>query len=153
MVRFADEADVPEIREIYAPYILSSTASFEYEVPSPEDFLDRFRRVTRQFPWLVYEQEGQILGYAYADAPFVRQAYAWCAEPSIYLRPEARGRGIGKKLYSGLEKILSLQGYRILYALITDENTDSIHFHNKNGYHFQAKLPECGYKFNKWVGK
>ena len=152
MIRAAGEADVPEILAIYAPYVLNTTVSFEYEVPSPADFLQRFRDVTAQYPWLVYEEEGRILGYAYASAPYTRAAYAWCAEPSIYLRPEARGRGIGKNLYSVLEAILARQGYRNLYALITEENTSSIRFHEKMGYIHRVNFPECGFKFGRWLG-
>ena len=90
MIRIATEADVPAILDIYAPYILSSTATFEYDVPTREAFLQRFRTITARFPWLVWEEGGEILGYAYASAPYERAAFAWCAEPSVYLRPEAR---------------------------------------------------------------
>ena len=152
MIRAAGEADLPEILGIYAPYVLNTTVSFEYEVPSPEDFLQRYRDITRQYPWLVYEEDGRILGYAYASAPYTRAAYAWCAEPSIYLRPEARGRGIGKNLYFALEEILRLQGYRTLYALITEENTESLRFHAKMGYIHRVNFPDCGYKFGRWLG-
>ena len=77
MIRIATEQDLPAILSIYAPYILHSTATFEYDVPSEADFLQRFRDITVQFPWLVWEEQGTILGYAYASAPFVRAAYAW----------------------------------------------------------------------------
>ena len=152
MVRIAEEADVPAILEIYAPYILTTTATFEYTVPSPAEFLERFRGITRQFPWLVWEEDGKILGYAYASAPYSRAAYAWCAEPSVYLLPGARGRGIGTKLYAALEKILDFQGYQVLYALITPENQDSFRFHEKRGYRFSVLFPDCGFKFGRWLG-
>lgn len=152
MIRIAAEADVPEILAIYAPYILTSTATFEYTVPTPEEFLERFRSITRQFPWLVWEEEGRILGYAYASAPYSRAAYAWCAEPSVYLLPQARGRGIGTKLYAALEKILKFQGFQVLYALITQENTDSLRFHESRGYRFCVLFPDCGFKFGRWLG-
>ena len=152
MLRMATEADVPEILAIYAPYILSTTYSFEYEVPAEADFLERFRRITAQYPWLVWEEDGEILGYAYASAPYERAAYAWCAEPSVYLKPGARGRGIGRKLYLALEEILKLQGYQVLYALITEENTASRRFHEKAGYKFSVLFPGCGYKFGRWLG-
>lgn len=153
MLRFARETDVPEMLAIYAPYILSTTYSFEYDVPTPEAFLCRFLDYTRQFPWLVWEEEGKILGYAYGSAPFgERAAYRWCAEGSIYLRPEARGRGIGRRLYTALEKILTLQGYQVLYALITSENTPSLGFHAALGYTLRAEFPRCGFKFGRWLG-
>lgn len=129
MIRIAVEADVPEILDIYAPYVESTTVTFEYHVPSREAFLERFRRITSQFPWLVWEENGRILGYAYGSAPFERDAYRWCAEDSVYLRPEAQGRGIGTKLCTALEKVLFYQGYRRIYALITAENQKSVTFH------------------------
>lgn len=152
MIRIANEADVPVMLDIYAPYVQTTTISFEYDPPSQEEFLRRFRSITAQFPWLVWEEEGRILGYAYASPPFERAAYRWCAEPSIYLLPDARGRGIGRKLYAALERILEIQGYQVLYALITAENRDSLHFHEKCGYHIQAQLDSCGYKFGRWLG-
>mgnify|MGYP003304577829 CR=1 FL=1 len=102
MIRFAKETDIPAILNIYAPYIETSTATFEYDVPSGEEFLQRFREITAEFPWLVWEEQGKILGYAYACHPFQRTAYSWCAEPSIYLHPEAQGKGIGRKFFEFL---------------------------------------------------
>ena len=152
MIRIARESDVPAMLAIYAPYIENTTITFEYTVPTEEAFLERFRKLTAQFPWLVWEEEGKILGYAYGAAPFERAAYRWCAEPSIYLLPEARGRGIGANLYAALEKILQSQGYQVLYALITDENAVSIRFHEKCGYVQKVHFPDCGFKFGRWVG-
>ena len=152
MLRIATEADVPAMLAIYAPYILTTTYSFEYTVPSEEEFLARFRKYTAQFPWLVWEEEGKILGYAYGSAPFDRAAYSWCAESSVYLSADARGRGIGKKLYAVLEELLRRQGYRVLYALITSENAASLAFHSRCGFTPRAEFTRCGYKFGRWLG-
>jgi len=152
MIRPASEQDLPQILDIYAPYVENTTVTFEYDVPCSRSFLQRFYEITAQFPWLVWEEDGMILGYAYAAAPYSRAAFSWCAEPSIYLRPEARGRGIGKKLYAVLEAILEKQGYQVLYALITSENTDSIVFHRKMDYEQKVDFPDCGYKFGRWLG-
>ena len=152
MIRIATPEDVPALLEIYAPYIMTSTATFEYDVPCRKDFLTRFLTITAQYPWLVWEEEGRLLGYAYASAPFTRPAYSWCAEPTIYLRPEARGQEIGRKLYSALEEILKRQGYQVLYALITEENTASLRFHEKLGYRQRVLFPDCGFKFGRWLG-
>ena len=152
MIRIAQISDIPAVLDIYAPYVENSTATFEYTVPTLEEFTCRFREITRQYPWLVWEEDGEILGYAYASAPYTRAAYAWCAEPSIYLRPDARGRGIGTKLYRCLETILAEQGYHILYALVTEENRESIAFHEKFSYKKQAHFPGCGLKFGRWIG-
>ena len=152
MVRIATVEDVPQILEIYAPYIETSTATFEYDVPCLRSFTQRFLTITEKFPWLVWEEDGRILGYAYASAPYERAAFSWCAEPSVYLRPEARGRGIGKALYARLEQILKEQGYQVLYALITDENVSSIRFHESCGYVQKVHFPDCGFKFGRWLG-
>lgn len=152
MIRIATEADVPQILGIYAPYILTTTHTFEYEVPSEAEFLTRFRSITERFPWLVWEEDGRILGYAYGSAPFERAAFRWTAEDSVYLRPEAVGKGIGRHLCNMLEAILAYQGYRKVYAIITSENTNSLAFHRKLGYKDLAEFPECGFKFGRWLG-
>ena len=152
MIRIATEADVPAILELYAPFIVTTTATFEYDIPSPEEFLERFRTVTEKFPWLVVEENGTILGYAYASPPYHRAAYSWVAEPSIYVAPSAQGRGIGKMLYAGLEAVLKEQGFQVLYAIITGENENSVRFHEKMGYIHRVYFPDCGFKFNRWLG-
>ena len=114
MIRPATEQDVPEILSIYAPYVENSTATFEYDVPCRRSFLQRFYDITAQFPWLVWEEDGCVVGYAYGSLPFERAAYSWCCEVSVYVAPQAHGRGIGKKLYAVLEEIMWRQGYRTI---------------------------------------
>ena len=152
MIRIATLADVPAILEIYAPYVLTTTATFEYDVPTLAEFTKRFQTITEKFPWLIWEEDGEILGYAYASPPYTRAAYSWCAEPTVYLRPEARGQDIAKKLYAALEMILKKQGFQVLYALITEENRASLRFHEKCGYMLRVNFPACGYKFGRWLG-
>ena len=152
MIRPAAEKDVPEILEIYAPYVENTTVSFEYDVPCRKSFLQRFYDITARFPWLVWEEDGVILGYAYASHPYTRAAYSWCAEPTVYLRPEAQGKGIAAGLYRKLEELLLQQGYQVLYALVTEENVRSVRFHEKQGYEIRAHFPDCGFKFGRWLG-
>ena len=151
MIRVAEERDVVPILDIYAPYVRETTITFEYEVPTPEAFLARFEGITRDFPWLVWEEAGAVLGYAYASRPFERAAYAWCAEPSIYLRRDARGRGAGKRLYAVLENLLQAMGYVVSFAIITGENAPSLAFHRANGYVLCGKMIKCGQKFGRWL--
>ncbi len=151
MIRCARPADVPAILDLYAPYILHSTATFEYDVPDLAAFARRFEQITAQFPWLVWEEDGRILGYAYASPPYSRAAYAWCAEPTVYLRPEARSRGGARALYAVLEELLRAQGYQVLYALICGENAASLAFHRRQGYCLRAEFPDCGFKFGRWL--
>ena len=152
MIRIATEKDLPAILEIYRPYVERSTASFEYVTPSMEDFIRRFRMITEKYPWLVWEENGDVVGYAYGSAPFERAGYAWCAEPSIYVRSDHHGRGIGKKLYDALENLLFAMGYRVLYAIVTDENQGSLAFHRALGYTQVAHLKNCAWKFQKNLG-
>ena len=152
MIRFATTADIPRILAIYAPYVENTGYSFEYTVPTLEEMTKRFENYTEQFPWLVWEEDGIVLGYAYGSAPFERAAYRWCAEVSVYLAPEIHGRGIGRKLYAVLESILWKQGYEVIYALITTENHGSLAFHSRLGYKTVATFPDCGLKFGRHLG-
>ena len=152
MIRIATENDIGQMLAIYAPYVENTTFSFEYTPPTMAQFRERFEKYTAQCPWLVWEEDGQIMGYAYGSLPFERAAYAWCAEVSIYLSPNIHGNGIGRKLYAAVEEILWRQGYRVIYALITSENTGSLAFHEKVGYTYCAQFPDCGIKFGKSLG-
>ena len=152
LIRLATEKDVPEILAIYAPYVENTTITFEYDVPCRREFMQRFLDITRQFPWLVWEEDGVVLGYAYAGAPWERAAYRWCAEVSIYLHPSIHGKGIGRQLYARLEEILQKQGYRVAYALITTENEGSVRFHERLGYSYHSTFENCGYKMGRWLG-
>ena len=151
-VRQATVGDVPRILEIYAPYVENTAISFEYTVPTLEEFTGRFLNITAFFPWLVWEEDGVILGYAYGSRAFERAAYQWNAAASIYLCPEACGKGIGRKLYAALEQLLQKQGYRKVYAVITTANDASVAFHRALGYRHTATMPDCGYKFGNWYG-
>ena len=151
MIRIATEADVPAMLAIYAPYVENTTYTFEYTVPTEAEFLNRFREITLQFPWLVWEDGDRILGYAYGSLPFARAAYAWAGEVSIYLAPEAQGKGIGRRLYTALEALMEAQGYRVFYAIITEENTGSLAFHKALGYREAGVFSHCGLKFNRWL--
>lgn len=150
MIRAAELSDVEQILEIYAPYVRSSTATFEYDVPDLDTFTRRFLDITQQFPWLVWEEDGEILGYAYGSRAFERAAYGWDADLSIYLRQGCSGRGIGRALYETLEQRLAAQGYYVLYGLVTSANAGSCAFHEAMGYREAMRLPACGFKFGQW---
>lgn len=151
-IRVATVRDVPAILAIYRPYIEQTAITFEYDVPSEDEFRARFLSVSAVGPWLVWEEQGEILGYAYGAPAFERKAYAWCADLSIYLKPSAFGRGIGRALYEKTEALLQAQGYRVLYALVTSANQPSVAFHKALGYRETANFPHCGYKLGKWHG-
>ena len=149
-IRNAAAADVPAMLEIYAYFVRETAVSFEYEVPTREEFTRRLEEHTVQFPWLVWEENGEVLGYAYAGLPFERAAYRWCAEISCYLAAQVRGRGVGRQLYARVEALLRKQGYRKAYAVVTSANEASLAFHRALGYRTAAFFPETGYKNGQW---
>lgn len=109
-IREAVPADVPAMLAIYAEYVTQTAVSFEYEVPSEAEFTRRLTEHTAVYPWLVWEEDGRVLGYCYAGRAFERAAYAWNAEISCYLAHEAQHRGIGRQLYARIEELLCRQG-------------------------------------------
>ena len=150
-VRKANKADVPRILEIYAPYIKNTTITFEYTVPTIEEFTARFESISSEFPYYVAEDGGRVVGYAYGSRAFERAAYAWDADFSIYIDSEYFSKGIGKLLAHAVEDELRTMGYHNIYAIITGENERSLRFHEKLGYSFAGKLSKSGYKNGKWL--
>lgn len=150
-IRVATPADASALVAIYAPYVKETTITFDYDVPSEEDFAQRIEELTAAYPYLVAEDNGTILGYAYAHAYKERAAYDWAVEVSVYVDREKRGNGAGKYLYQALEETLKKQNVAILTACITGGNQNSIHFHEKLGYQAVANFPKIGYKFEQWL--
>lgn len=136
--------------EIYDYFVTETAVSFEYTPPTPEEFTRRLEEHTAFYPWLVWEEEGKVLGYAYAGRPFQRAAYAWNAELSCYLAPQARGRGVGRRLYEKIEEILKKQGIRKVFAIVTSVNQASLAFHRALGYQETGVFQNVGYKFGTW---
>ena len=136
--------------DIYGPYISHTAYTFEYDIPSLEEFEARFLGISREFPWLVWEERGEVLGYAYAERTFVRKAYQWVADLAIYLRRDCRRKGIGRKLYEAVEESLRRQGYFVAYGVVTSANEASCAFHEAMGYKKTAEFPRCGWKFGQW---
>ncbi len=156
-IRTVTETDIPALLDIYAPYVQETAVSFEYEVPSLQEFEGRVKHTLSHYPWLVAVQNGIVLGYAYASAFHPRKAYEWCAEASIYVAQKSRGHGIGSKLYETLEALLKRQGILLLYACIARPPKEDEHltlasmlFHAHMGFHLVGEFPRCGFKFNRW---
>lgn len=149
-IRLANIKDTAKILEIYAPFITETAISFEYTVPSVEEFADRIASISKEYPYLVCVSDDQIIGYAYAHRYLERAAYQWDVEVTVYLSPEAQGKGIGFRLYDALEALLYRQGIKNLYACITASNTRSIKFHEAVGYKLIGTFKKAGYKSNAW---
>ncbi len=157
IVRMATENDAAALLEIYKYYVKNTAITFEYEVPSVEEFKERMRRVLLKYPYLVAENQGEIAGYAYASPFHERAAYQWCVETSIYVNHDLHQRGMGRLLYDELEKRLKDKGILNLNACIgypekEDEylTFNSVRFHEKMGYSMVGEFHKCGYKFDRW---
>lgn len=151
MIRFAAAKDAAELLEIYAPYVTGTTVSFEYEVPAVEEFRRRVEETSARYPYLVWEEDGALLGYAYAHPYAARPAYQWSAELTVYLRQGVSRRGLGSRLYGALMELLRLQGVRNVYGCVTAENTASVAFHHALGFREAGRFSQAGYKLGRWL--
>jgi L-amino acid N-acyltransferase YncA len=158
-IRAARKSDAPALLDIYAPYVRDTAITFEYDVPTADEFAGRIHNVLTRYPYLVAECGGNLLGYAYASPFHSRAAYSWAVETSIYVRCDRRQLGIGRRLYDELERALSAQGILNLNACIAFPETedehltrDSVRFHDRLGYRMVGEFHKCGYKFGRWYG-
>ena len=156
-IRFAKPEDAKELLKIYAYYVTDTAISFETEVPSEEKFKLRIEEVLKSYPFIVACKDDEILGYAYLHSFVGRKAYELSAETTIYLNPDKKKMGIGKKLYSLLEDIAKAQNITNLYSCIgyvdkEDEylNNNSVQFHEHTGFRMVGKFENCGHKFGRW---
>ncbi len=144
-IRFASASDCAAMLAIYAPYI-ETTITFEQTVPSQQEFAARLETVQREYPWIVWEEDGKILGYAYAHKFAERISYRPSAELSVYLDKHARGKGLGPKLYDALIAVLKLQNVKSVYGIVTSPNERSEVLHLAMGFSRVATLENVGYK-------
>ena len=177
-IREAVIADAKAIQAIYAPYVEQTAVTFEYNVPSEEEFRKRIETVKQKYPWIVAERlrerqrvgasagmgdgtsgmaDGKIVGYAYASAFKPRDAYQWAVETSIYVDQSMKRCGIGRQLHEALEQRLKAQGILNMNACISFIETedeyltqDSVRFHEQLGYKEVAHFHLCGKKFGRW---
>ncbi len=156
-IRPVTPEDARQLLDIYTPYVEKTAISFEYDVPTLEDFQNRIRRTLQRYPYITAEKDGKLLGYAYTGSFVGRAAYDWAVETSIYLREDCRKMGIGKMLYEKIEEISRAQNILSLNACIgcpevTDEHLDknSMQFHAHLGFEMVGEFHKCGYKFGTW---
>lgn len=155
-VRAAAPEDAEQLLEIYTPFVISedsslSNVSFELAVPDVEEFRQRIQDISKQFPYLVGEVNGRILGYVYCHPYRERLAYQWAVEVTIYLAPAGQGKGLGRLLYETMEKLLCLQGVTMAYSCITVGNDHSIKMHEALGYRLIGTFTNSGYKNGQWL--
>lgn len=157
-IRIATVQDAPALLEIYKYYVENTAISFEITPPSADEFASRIEKTLKKYPYLVCEDGGNIIGYAYSAVFRDREAYTHCVENTIYLNKDYLRRGYGKALYKALEKALSMQGITNLYACIgypSEDNEDFINlnspeFHAHLGYELVGRHNKCGKKFGKF---
>lgn len=148
-IRRVQEADIIQLLNIYKPYI-QTPITFEYEEPSLEEFKQRVSTITTQYPYLVCEREGKVLGYAYANRHRERAAYQWDVELSIYVDQECNSRGIGKALYYAVMEVLTLQNIKTAYGAVTRPNLKSEGLHQFFGFKLLGVFHNTGYKCGAW---
>ena len=157
-IRKVTPEDAEALLEIYAWYVRETAITFEYAVPSLEEFRRRIEATLEKYPYLAAEEDGRILAYAYAGLFKGRAAYDWSVETTIYADKDARRKGIGRRLLAALESSLARQGILNAYACIgvprdtEDEylTFDSVRFHEKMGYCLAGTFHRCGCKFGRW---
>lgn len=153
----ATVADAPALREIYLPYVRTTAVTFELTDPSLEEFSERVRTTLERYPYIVAVDEGEIVGFAYAKAFRPRAAYLHSIETSIYMRMDYRGKGVGRRLYETLAKLLMLQNVYNMEACIAhcepaDEYVPATSrlFHERLGFRLVGKFTKCAHKFGRW---
>ena len=156
-IRMASPADAEALLAIYAPYVQNTAITYEYDVPTPEEFAARIAKTLKSYPYLVAEHQGKAVGYAYAGRLHERKAYDWAVETSIYVRQDLRGMGLGRQLYDALEALLKRQNVIsvnacIAYPEVEDEylTRNSVRFHERLGYRLIGHFHRCAYKFGRW---
>ena len=156
-IRVASENDAEAILAIYAPYVVKTAITFEYEVPTLEEFRGRIHNTLQKYPYLVAEQDGKIIGYAYVSPFKERAAYDWAVETSIYVDETLQHSGVGGKLNRALEAVCRAMGILNMEACIgvpevEDEHLtrNSVEYHTHIGYRLVGEFYKCGYKFGRW---
>lgn len=150
MIRFAVKSDSEAIARIYSPAVTDHVTSFERIAPDANEMAERIRNIGAQYPWLVREEGGVVVGYAYASAHRDRWAYQWSVDVCVYVDSSEHRRGTGRALYTSLFAILVLQGYRNAYAGITLPNPASEGLHLAVGFKKVGVYHRVGYKFGAW---
>lgn len=152
-IRPSTDADLPAITAIYGHHVQHGTGTFETTPPTESDMAGRRADVlAKGLPWLVLEDAGQVVGYAYCQWFKPRPAYRYSAEDSIYLHPQAAGKGLGKELLAALLARAEAAGVRKLIAVIGDSaNAGSIGVHRALGFAQIGTIASCGWKFDRWL--
>tara|TARA_R110002050_G_scaffold204327_1_gene339660 strand:- start:148081 stop:148572 length:492 start_codon:yes stop_codon:yes gene_type:complete len=151
MIRGVKITDAKELCEIFNHYVLNSIATFVETPLTVHEMEHKIRHVTEKYPWLVYEEEGAVIGYTYASEWNVRSAYKKSVETTVYLKNGTQKKGMGTQLYTRLIDMVQSQGYHVMVGGISLPNEASQHLHEKLGFVKAAHYKEIGFKFNRWI--
>jgi phosphinothricin acetyltransferase len=149
-LRIARSDDADGVLSIYTPYVKETNVTFDYDVEEAKVFCQKIDEMTDEFPWIIAEHNGKIVGYSYAKRHRDRAAYDWCAESSIYVHEDYQGKGLAKLLYEALLEILETQNTINVYAGIAQPNEGSTMFHIKMGFTPVGVYKKVGFKNNQW---
>ncbi len=149
VIRFVKTEDSGALLKIYAQYI-DTAITFEYVLPTVQEFSKRIEHIRRDYPYLVCEEDDHIIGYAYAHRQMERAAYQWNAELSVYLDNSHTSKGLGKRFYCILMDILKLQGIKTVYGGVSMPNEKSEKLHESLGFSRLGTYHKTGYKSGNW---
>ena len=148
-IRLASADDAGGIRAVYAPFV-DTPVTFEEEAPSCEAYRERIVRICEKYPCLVAEEDGRVVGFAYAHELRERIAFRWNAELSVYLAPTTQGQGVGSRLYATLIELLRLTGIKAVYGVVTSPNPASERLHRAFGFALMGVQPHAGFTCGAW---
>lgn len=151
MIRPVLLSDTEQILEIYNHYVATSTVTFEEKLVSAANIKNRISSILEKYPYLVFEEDGKILGYAYASIFRTRIAYRYSAESSVYVHKDHFKKGIGSKLYAALLPLMKEQGLKSAIGGITLPNEGSVKLHEQFGFEKVAHFKAVGRKFDQWL--
>ncbi len=149
-IRSATASDAAAIAQIYAPFVTDTAISFEEIPPDTSEMAGRIEKTLRDYPYLVAEQDGRVVAYAYASPYRPRHAYRFTAEVTVYSVPEGRGQGLATRLYQQILNTLSDTGFHTAIAIITLPNENSVSFHERLGFKHLGTVKQVGSKFGRW---
>jgi len=151
-IRPVNLSDAKDLLSIYAPYVETSYITFETEVPTLNQYQERIQKITSRFPWFVAEENGIVVGFAYATVFRERAAYSWALESSIYVKDSHQGAGsrCARLLYEALFATLRKSGIKQVIGVISLPNEKSVRFHEKLGFRTVGTFPSVGFKLGKW---
>lgn len=150
MIRTFQINDLKALTEIYNYYILNTTVTFDIDALEEDAFLEKIELINKAYPFLVYVEDNEILGFAYGSKFRPKPAYNYVVESTVYLKHTAQGRQIGTKLYAELLKQLKAANFHTVLGVLTIPNESSVKLHEKFGFENVAHLKEVGFKFGEW---